>query len=226
VPDPQLIRAGNEEAAWPQQVWISDLDDLNGVPLQQVQTLAEVDASAPTETGSPGTFWYDTATKTLWIGTTPFNKFVRVGTRQVFFTAAQGDPDGNPAVSWKGVAVYHFCPSQNQLGAMRISSADTEIENCHFVGSASTAVFFNTTTQPKVLHNLFKWNGQMGLRGYRTTWAEVAYNDFQFNNRKRFAGIGAAGGMKFDTDSIATVRSATSATPCGTTSSTTTPPCG
>jgi hypothetical protein len=194
--DADVTSGAHPEAAWPDQIWVDDL------PLQQVKTLAEVTNSAPDEPGAPGTFFHDLAANTLWIGASPFLKVVRVGRRQIGFSGAQeaaGSALASPRVDLLGLGFKHFVTSPKQYGCVRIHAPDTLVENCHVIGASSSGVFVNNAQGVKILRNTFKDCGQMSVRGYKSPFIEVAYNDVENSNRKLFDTAKAAGGFKIDT---------------------------
>lgn len=195
--DLQMIDPLHPESQWPEQVWIND------VALEQVSTLADVDATAPNEDTAPGTFWYDTVGRVMWIGSTPFNNTVRIAVRQVALSG-QIDPEfGNPRVDLLGIGVKHYATSSKQLGAVRLYGSDTVVENCHFVGNSADGLFHQIGQGFKIRHNLFERNGRLGAHGTNTMWADIHHNVFYKNNRKMSATFSAAGGGKWDKGSHA-----------------------
>jgi hypothetical protein len=189
-----IVDPAHPEAPKPYQVWIDD------VALQQVGSLAAVVATAPDEQGAPGTFWQDTAANVLWIGSTPFNKVVRVAVRQRAFVGSQDAVNGDPQVDLKGIGVMHYATSSTQFGAICVFAPDTLIEHCHIIGNSAAGIFVNNAEGVKIMHNTIERNGQFGGRAYKAAYLELAYNRIYKNNRKYFATGQAAGGWKTDGD--------------------------
>lgn len=186
------------EAPWPEQVWI------NGVPLEQVSTLADVGTTVE-EPGAPGTFWYDIPNRRLWIGSTPFNKTVEVATLQTAIQCAQTPSTAPPKTTIRGIGIKHFATSPSSRGAVRIYGDGSVLENCHLLHNSAAGVFLNGVSGVQVRKCTFEGNGQLGVRGFHAPYSVVEQNRFFKNNRKRFASIGAAGGLKIDTDSYGTI---------------------
>jgi parallel beta-helix repeat protein len=194
--DPVIIDPAFPESVKPYQVWIDD------VALQQVNSLAEVDASAPNEAGAPGTFWQDTAANVLWIGSTPFNKTVRVAVRQRAFVASSGGAQGDPRVDLKGIGVFHYATSSKQYGALIINAPDTIVEHCHVIGNSARGIFLNVAEGCKIRQNTIERNGMMGGGSFKSPYLELHNNRIYKNNRKYFETGQAAGGWKHDTDGV------------------------
>jgi len=185
-------------APWPEQVWI------NGAALEQVGSLAEVGTTV-TEVDAPGTFWYDTTNRVMWIGTTPFNKTVEIAVLQIAIRTAQTPTTNPPKFTLRGIGVKHYATSQASRGAVQIHGDLSLVENCHLHGNSSAGVFVNSAAECKIRLNTMEWNGQLGYRVFRGPLILVEQNWVYRNNRKRNASYGAAGGGKIDTDSLGAI---------------------
>lgn len=192
-----LIDPAHPESQWPEQVWIDD------IPLEQVSSLADVDATAPNEAGSPGTFWYDTVAKVMWIGTTPFGKTARIAKRQLAISGQIDADQGNPRVDILGIGFYHYATSSKQLAAVRVYGPDTLIKHCHFIGCSMAGVFTQLGEGVRIHRNTFYQCGQLSIHGYKAPWMDIGWNHISFCNRKMTATDSAGGGLKLDTDCIA-----------------------
>ncbi|MFE4950636.1 right-handed parallel beta-helix repeat-containing protein [Leifsonia sp. NPDC056665] len=115
----QWINPAYPMASHPDQLWVG------GTAMKQVASASQVTA---------GTFSYDTAAKTLVLGTNPAGKEVRASDLQKAITV------GAPGFTLKGIGVRRYAPSVPDMGAVTSYQGGATFENDSFSDMATTGV--------------------------------------------------------------------------------------
>ncbi len=115
----QFVNPSYPMAAHPDQLWVG------GTAMRQVASASQVTA---------GTFFYDTAAKTLVVGTDPSGKEVRASDLQKAITV------GSAGFTLKGVGVRRYAPSVPDMGAVTDYQGTGTFENVSFTDNATTGI--------------------------------------------------------------------------------------
>lgn len=161
-------------AGYPEQVWI------NGTELTQVGSASAVTAS---------TFYVDSSSKRLIIGTNPSGKTVEASTLQKALIV-----HGNGS-TLRGFGVKRYATSMNQLGAVSLEVPNLTLENIVVTDNATIGIFAWSTNlsinQVSSTHN-----GGLGMGLSSVDTATVNRSEFSYNNAERFNGAPVSGGVK------------------------------
>ncbi len=162
-------------AAYPDMVYI------NGQPLTQVATRAEVTA---------GKFYVDYANAKLYIGTNPTAQTVEAATRKqgLVITNASG-------TIVRGIGFMHYANHPDDYGAVKADATSLTFENNTFAWNAAAGLQL-LAADGVVRGNLFLYNGQVGFVGYNADRLLFEQNRMAYNNQEHFKYSFAAGGMK------------------------------
>jgi hypothetical protein len=180
----QWLNPSYPMAAHPDQVWIGSAAQ------QQVASRSQV---------RPGTFFYDTAAKTLVLGTNPAGQQVRASDLQKAITV------GSAGFTLKGVGVRRYAPSVPDMGAVTAYQGGALFENVSFTDNATTGVSLggngNTLRNVTVARN--------GLLGVHANSSDNLTLDGVLaadNNAEHFNTSPVSGGVKITRSRIIDVR--------------------
>ncbi|MCI0159336.1 right-handed parallel beta-helix repeat-containing protein [Leifsonia shinshuensis] len=115
----QFVNPAYPMASHPDQLWVG------GTAMRQVASASQVTA---------GTFFYDTAAKTLVLGTDPSGAEVRASDLQKAITV------GSAGFTLKGVGVRRYAPSVPDMGAVTDYQGTGTFENVSFTDNATTGI--------------------------------------------------------------------------------------
>jgi hypothetical protein len=115
----QFVNPNYPMAAHPDQLWVG------GTAMKQVASASQVTA---------GTFFYDTAAKTLVLGSNPSGKEVRASDLQKAIVV------GSAGFTLKGVGVRRYAPSVPDMGAVTDYQGTGTFENVSFTDNATTGI--------------------------------------------------------------------------------------
>ncbi|MFL6135934.1 MAG: right-handed parallel beta-helix repeat-containing protein [Nocardioidaceae bacterium] len=171
-------------AAHPDQLWI------NGVEMTQVDTLAGVTA---------GTFFYDEADQSLYVGTDPTTKTAEASTLQKVFSVRAA----NTVI--RGIGIRRYAPSVPHQGALTLEKPGIVLENDTILDTATAGVAL-TSSDITVANTTIDHSGLMGLRGRLADRAKLLSVKITNNNDQHFNYSPAAGGVKITRTMGLTVR--------------------
>jgi parallel beta-helix repeat protein len=159
-------------------------------PLWRVMSLAEL---------SPGEFYQDYATGTLYLADDPTGHEVEVArAKAAIINSASG-------VTVRGLSVEKFA-NDAQRGAI-MSSSDWTIEHNEVRLNHGVGIQTPAAQRVKVLANHVHHNGQLGVSGWRATGSLYEGNELAFNNTAGFYNADwEAGGAKWCESQGLTVR--------------------
>ena len=177
--DPNAVDPAYPLAPEPDMVFI------NGNPLRQVASLAEVTA---------GTFYVDDAGDKLYIGDNPSGKTVEAAAH-VFAINMVYNNNGSVV---RGLGFMYYAPHYNtdQSCMVRANTTAVTFENNTFAWSAMNALCAYGADQI-IRGNSFVYNGLGGVSGYRTHRTLLENNILAYNNQEHFKTDWAAAGAKF-----------------------------
>ncbi len=175
--DPNLVTSANPAAGLPDMVFV------DGVPLTQVLTQAEVTAT---------TFYVDRPGQKLFIGVNPAGKVVEASTRKramfLYSAAVSG-------TRLRGFGVRRYASNlqfSTRPGQIEMSSGarGVEFENLVITQSASSGLFISGSSTDLasgvvMRHNQFVYNGASGLTGNWMTGLVMEDNLFVSNNLEK-----------------------------------------
>lgn len=176
-PDGQSPFVGpqNPMAAWPDAVWINDVEQ------RQVGSKAQV---------VPGSFFVDYTTHQLILGSDPTGKSVRASDLQVAFMSLA------ERVTLQGFGVRRYATSLDKLGTIRLQRPLNTLRDLTITENATGGVDVIST------HALLDRvtainNGATGVGGNKADGLIVRSCLFQGNNAQHFNPAPSAAGMKF-----------------------------
>ena len=162
----------------------------DGRPLWRVMSLAEL---------SPGEFYQDYATGTLYLADDPTGHEVEVARAKAAIINSAS------AVTVRGLIVEKFA-NDAQRGAI-MSGSDWTIERNEVRLNHGVGIQTPDAQRVKVLANYVHHNGQLGVSGWRTAGALFEGNELAFNNTAGFYNADwEAGGGKWTESQDLTVR--------------------
>ena len=166
-------------AAHPDQVWVG------GVAQRQMASKSQVGA---------GSFYYDEAGKTLWLGTNPSGTSVRASS----LVQAMRIDSASSVV--RGLGIRRFAPSVPDMGAVTVEKPNVTVENVAITDSATTALHVgagSSTISGVTLRNVYVANS--GMLGISATYADGLTLDqvvSEHNNVEHFNTAPVSGGFK------------------------------
>ena len=184
TPGWQWLNPSYPMAAHPDQVWIGNAAQ------QQVASRSQV---------RPGTFYYDTAGKTLVLGTNPGSQEVRASDLQKAISVQSA------GFVLKGVGVRRYAPSVPDMGAVTAWKGGALFENVSFTDNATTGVSLggdgNTLRSVTAARN--------GLLGVHANYSDHPTLDGVLaadNNAEHFNTSPVSGGVKITRSRIIDIR--------------------
>jgi parallel beta-helix repeat protein len=166
-------------AAHPDQVWVG------GVAQRQMKSLSQVGA---------GSFFYDEANKTLWLGSNPSGTSVRASS----LVQALRIESASSVV--RGIGIRRYAPSVPDMGAVTVERPNVTVENVAITDSATTGLHVGaggSTISGVTLRNLYIANS--GMLGMSATYADGLTLDqvvSEHNNTEHFNTAPVSGGVK------------------------------
>ena len=174
-PDFDMIDSRYPMASHPEQVWI------DGQALRQVGSRAQVTA---------GTFFVDTATSRLYVGSSPVGRQVRATdlAEAIYLNRSTGSVV-------RGIGVRRYATPVKRMGMVKAYGDGEVLADLHVESSATTGISVRGTGV-RVENNTVRDSGQLGIHGNESDQLVVRGNLVQNNNVERFAEIPVAGGIK------------------------------
>ncbi|MFT4282373.1 right-handed parallel beta-helix repeat-containing protein [Microbacterium sp.] len=164
-------------AHWPEMVL------LDGVPLTQVRTLAEVgpgkffvEGSYPNSSGTNRNMFASTA---YVIGDNPAGKEVRIA------KLSRAGSSSRSGTRIRGIGFRRYANTMPDFGCLYIDAAGVTIENCTFEDMSDYAVHL-TGLAPVIRRNTFRRIGRKGVGLNYADGGLVEWNLFQQTNFRRF----------------------------------------
>lgn len=156
---------------------------LDGVPQQQVTSLAGVTA---------GTFYLDTATSRVYMGSNPTGRETRMSDRNRAITMA------GIGSTLRGVGVRRYGNPLPDQGAVQLVRADVTLENCVIEYNATSGLFCGYRSGQTLRNCTVAHNGLIGLNTYQADDLTIDACLFEYNNAEHFDAAPVAGGLKLD----------------------------
>ncbi|MFC6713177.1 right-handed parallel beta-helix repeat-containing protein [Branchiibius cervicis] len=169
-----FVGSQNPMAAWPDAVWIDDVQQ------RQVATKAQV---------VPGTFFVDYTTKQLVLGTNPSGHSVRASDLQQAIISLA------PSVKLQGFGVRRYATTLDQLGTVRIQGTGSSLRDLVITENSTQGL--SIITSKVLLERISSTNnGMTGIHGNNADGLIVRDCLAQGNNAQQFNPSPSAAGMK------------------------------
>ncbi|HRW18429.1 MAG TPA: right-handed parallel beta-helix repeat-containing protein [Dermatophilaceae bacterium] len=180
----QFVNPSQPMAAHPDQVFV------NGAPMRQVASRGQV---------TQGSFFLDTATSQLYLGSNPTGATVAASTYHKALSIRTSD------VTIKGIGVRRFSPSVFHMGSITVEGPRVRFENVVVEDSATTGV--SVLREDCSLDRVtIRRSGMLGLQGRFADRLVLARVLSEQNNVERFNIAPVAGGVKLGQTRGVTVR--------------------
>lgn len=187
--DSRAIDPAYPLAGWPDMVFV------NGRPLTQVNTLAQVVGNA---------FMVDYAANTIHIGVTPVNRMVEASAYAMAFNSF---PQSSGTVI-RGLGFSQYAPFYNvtQNAMVRVNASNWTIESNTFAYSAHNGLVLYSSQNSVVRNNTFLYTGSTAVGGYQPRQLLIEGNRVAYANQEKFGVSWAIAGIKLGKAQGLTVR--------------------
>ncbi len=179
-----LVNDDHPMAGDPDQVF------LDGRPLAQVGSRSAL---------SPGSFFNDGATDTLWIGDDPTGHTVEASVR------GDGLTIKSEGTVVRGIGFRHYGTAITRLGAVKAQANDITFEDAVFADNAAAGLSV-AGDDVRVVSSTAIGNGQLGMHANMANRLTVEDTLLRRNNAERFSAIAASGGIKITQSDGITLR--------------------